>query len=112
MSRHPGDRRGHKDLQLCRQVYDALSYALALLDDPLIEELVLAQVVPAPSASRVEITLVPSRDGLDLDEALARLAAVQPHLRAEVASEIHRKRVPELVFRIVHPTQLADPATS
>jgi hypothetical protein len=106
MSKQSGDRRGHKDLQLCRQVHDALSYALATLDDPLIDELVLAQVLPAPSSSRVEITLVPARDGLDLDQAHARLIAATPALRAEVAGEITRKRVPELVFRIVHPAQL------
>ena len=29
--------RGHKDLQVCRQVFDALSYALAELDDPVAE---------------------------------------------------------------------------
>ena len=108
MSKHLGDRRGHKDLQLCRQVHGALSYALASLDDPMIDDLVLASVVPAPSSARVEVTLVPSRDvTFDYAEALARLTAIAPSLRAEVAGEICRKRAPELVFRIVHPMQLA-----
>ncbi|MCX5746985.1 MAG: hypothetical protein NT062_31330 [Proteobacteria bacterium] len=94
---------------MCRQVHDALSYALAEVDDPLIDDLVLASVVPAPTASRVEITLVPSRqDGFDFDAALARLHQLEPGLRADVAAEVCRKRVPVLVFRIVHPLQVCD----
>lgn len=92
--------RGHKDLQVCRQVFDALTYALADLDDPVIDELVLASVTPAPSAARVLVTLVPSHDGLDLEDALARLHEAAPELREEVAAEVSRRRVPELTFRI------------
>ena len=40
-----------KDLQLCRQVFDALSLAFATLDDPIVDDLALASVVPAPSAT-------------------------------------------------------------
>jgi ribosome-binding factor A len=98
----PGDnRRGHKDLQLCRQVQDALSLALADIDDPLLDELILESVTPAPNASRVEVTFVPSRIDLDVEAALERLNAVAGELRTEVASEVSRRRVPELVFRIV-----------
>jgi hypothetical protein len=102
MSRDSRGRRGHKDLQVCRQVFDVLTYALAELDDPLIDELVIASVMPAPNASRVSITLVPSRADLAVDssEVLARLAEVADELREEVASEVNRARVPELVFRI------------
>jgi ribosome-binding factor A len=100
MENDHGGRRRHKDMQVCRQVFDALTYALAELDDPLIDELVLTSVVPAPSAARVQITLSPARPDLDVDEALARLRDVAPELRAEVAAEISRRRVPELVFRI------------
>lgn len=100
-------RHGHKDLQVCRQVFDALTYALAELDDDLVDELVLVSVTPAPSAARVQVTLMPSRDGIDLDEALARLREVAPELREEVAAEVSRRRVPELVFRV---ERSADPA--
>lgn len=98
-----GGKRHHKDLQVCRQVLDALTYALADLGDPLIDELTLASVVPAPSASRVLVTLVPTRAGLDPDGALARVRAQADELREEVAAEVSRKRVPELVFRIGRP---------
>lgn len=93
-------RRGHKDLQVCRQVLDALTFALAELDDPLIDDLILVSVIPAPSAARVQVTLVPSHDRIDCVAALERLREVGAELREEVAAEVARARVPELVFRI------------
>lgn len=95
-----------KDLQLCRQVFDALTWALAEVDDPIVDELILASVVPAPSASRVQVTLVPSRDDIDPDVALERVREHAEELREEVASEVTRRRVPELVFRIGRPDEL------
>ena len=106
MHRDRSGPSGHKDLQVCRQVFDALAYALPDLDDPLIDELVLVSVTPAPSAARVQVTLVPSHDDVDPDAALARLLAVSAELRGEVAAEVSRARVPELVFRIAHPNDI------
>ena len=101
-----GGKRHHKDLQLCRQVFDALTYALAELDDPIVDDLVLASVVPAPSASRVQVTLVPSRDDIEADVALAAVREHADELREEVAAEVTRRRVPELVYRIGHRDEL------
>jgi len=95
-----------KDLQLCRQVFDALTYAFAEIDDPLIDDLVLASVVPAPSAARVQVTLVPSHDDVDPDAALSRVRELADELREEVAAEVTRRRAPELVFRIGRPDEL------
>jgi hypothetical protein len=95
----------HKDLQLCRQVFDALTYALAELDDPWIDDLALASVVPAPSAARVLVTLVPTRSDIDPDVALDRVRERADELREEVAAEVSRKRVPVLVFRIGRPDE-------
>ena len=87
------------------QVFDALTYALAELDDPVIDQLVLASVMPAPSSARVLVTLVPSRDDIDPDLALAHVRDAIDVLREEVAAEITRKRAPELVFRIARPDE-------
>jgi ribosome-binding factor A len=95
--------KSHKDLQLCRQVFDALSFALAELDDPLIDALAVASVVPAPSSARVLITLV---GNVDADAALARIREHADDLREDVAAEVTRKRAPELVFRIGHRDEL------
>jgi ribosome-binding factor A len=97
------DQRGtrcHKDLQVCRQVYDVLALALAEIDDPVIDDLILARVMPAPNAGRVQVILVPSHADIDESEALARIAEFADDLREEVAAEVNRRRVPELVFRI------------
>jgi ribosome-binding factor A len=99
---HDRGSRGHKDLQVCRQVFDALTYALAEFDDPLIDELVLVSVTPAPSAARVQVNLVPAHAGVDRQAALEQLAAAAAALRSEVAAEVTRKRAPELVFHIGH----------
>ena len=56
-------------------------------------------VVPAPSAARVQVTLLCPPD-LDRDAAFARLQHVARELREEVAAELCRRRTPELVFRI------------
>src|SRR4051794_17210089 len=95
-----------KDLQLCRQVFDALTYALAEIDDPIVDDLALASVVPAPSASRVQVNLVAMRDDIDCDVALANVRKHADELREEVAAEITRRRVPELVYRVVPRDQL------
>lgn len=97
----PGDagRKGHKDLQLCRQVFDALNLALADYDDPLLDELVLDSVIPAPNSARVEVLFVAS-DQVDVDAALDKLHSIAGELRSEVAAEVSRRKVPELVFRV------------
>ncbi|MCB9559280.1 MAG: ribosome-binding factor A [Kofleriaceae bacterium] len=105
---HGGRSGRHKDLQVCRQVYDALTWALAELDDPLIDELSLASVDPAPDASRVLVTLVPVRPGVDLDAALAAVREQAGELREDVAAEVHRRRAPELVFRVALPDEHPD----
>ena len=98
--RHEQGPRGHRVLQVCRQVFDALTYALAELDDPVIDELVLVSVTPAPSAARVQVNLVPAHAGVDREAALARLAEVAAELREEVAAELTRRRVPDLAFHV------------
>ena len=100
---HERGHRGHKDLQVCRQVFDALTYALAELGDPLIDELVLVSVTPAPSAARVQVNLVPAHAGVDREAARARLAEVAAALREEVVAEVTRRRVPELAFHVGYP---------
>ena len=100
MSRVRGGHRGHKDLQVCRQVADAVSWFLAEVDDPVLAELHVVQVVPAPSAARVLVTLVAGGAPVDPDDALQRLRATTEDLREEVAAEVNRRREQELAFRI------------
>jgi ribosome-binding factor A len=97
--------RNHKDLQVCRQVHDVLSLALAEVDDPVIDQLALISVEPAPGAGRVLVTFA-APASVDPDVALERIRELGPELREEVAAEVHRRRAPELVFRIALPAPI------
>ena len=98
---HGGRARAHhKDRQVCRQVADAVGWFLADVDDPLLSVLLVIDAVPAPSAARVLVTLAPGSGEIDPMEAQRRLAELKDDVREEVAAEVHRRRAPELVFRI------------
>jgi ribosome-binding factor A len=81
----------YNTLRLCRQVEDALVLALSG------EDLALEAVEPAPSASRLLVTVI----ACDPRAAVERLATLHARLRADVASAIRRRRVPELAFRVM-----------
>lgn len=100
MSTTSRGQRGHKDRQLCRQVADAVAWYLAETDDPLLADLLVVQVDPAPTAARVLVTLVAARDDLDVSLAGTRLREVNDEVREEVAAEVHRRHVPVLSFRV------------
>lgn len=63
----------------------------------------VAAVDPAPGPGRLLVTVVlPLRaSAAEMEEALAALVEQRAALRAEVARAIHRKRVPDLAFRVV-----------
>jgi ribosome-binding factor A len=95
---------GRKSLQLCEQVAQTLSLVLASeFDDAVLRDLTVSEVVPAPDASHLLVTLAlsPSAEPHGIAEVLERLAAHAARLRAEVASAIHRRRVPQLTYRLM-----------
>jgi ribosome-binding factor A len=95
-----------KARQLCQQVALALDHALAwACSDPVLNALSVLAVEPAPDASRllVRLAVTDPECGATLAEILARLSAARGLLRTEIAAAIHRKGVPELVFRIEPP---------
>jgi len=104
VSSRKGDSRkkpGHKALQLCRQVAEALDALLA--DAAPLRDLAVVEVTPAPDASRLLATLaVRTPDGpVDPAPILASLGRASGRLRAGVAASITRKRAPLLAFRLV-----------
>ena len=98
-------RREQKTLQLCRQVERALSFALAgECDDDVLGSLYVADVSPAPDASRLLVRLaIPNRlsAAATLLDVLGRVDRVHGKLRAAVAAAITRKRAPELTFVVI-----------
>lgn len=99
---HGGKRRDHKTAQLCRQVFRAVSLALAECADDVLRELIVHDVEPAPDASRmlvrVGFSASVAADVTGVADVLGRLGQASGFLRREVATAITRKRAPELMF--------------
>lgn len=89
-----------KAARLCRRVEEILALAIAGCgDDPLLDVSV-REVATAGGQGRLLVTVETPGDPV---ETLAALGRVQGRLRSEVASAIHRKRAPELIFRLAAP---------
>lgn len=101
----PGGRRsGRKAMQLCGQVARTLAAVLAgECGDDHLRDLVVESVEPAPNAGRLLVTLslAPSAEPGHADQAAQSLERARGRLRAEAASAVHRRRAPDLVFRLV-----------
>ncbi len=98
-------RKGNnrKALQLCGQIARTLSAVLAWESgNDLLQSLTVESVEPAPDSTRVLVTvgLPAPGDTAELSEVLECLHRSAGKFRFEVAAAIHRKRVPELVFRV------------
>ena len=92
-----------KAYQLSRQVAETLH--LVLSDgDPLLEDLQILDVVPAPDARRMLVILGMASSEVvsatQIEAIMERLQAHLPRLRSEVARSITRRRTPQLVFEI------------
>jgi ribosome-binding factor A len=92
-----------KALQLCRQVAHALGLALGECCDDVLRDLAVASVVPAPTSARLLATVyvATSAGRVDAAAVLERLQKAQGLLRTEVAAAIHRRKTPELRYRVV-----------
>lgn len=102
---HESGRGDRKVQQICKEVERTLGYALGSCGDPLLGELTVMAVEPAPDASRLLVSLYASRAGLDARELIERLDKVKARFREEVAAVLQRKRTPELSFRLAAPEE-------
>jgi|SRR5579871_5409595 len=103
----PQRRFDRKALQLCRQVSRTLNYTLSECGDRVLSDLYVESVEPAPDATRLLITVMTSDPSRGPADILAHLYQASGRLRAEIATDIHRKKVPELTFRCVVPQKEA-----
>lgn len=91
-----------KAQQLCAQAQRALAFAFeSQCGDEHLSDLVVEAVVPQPTCARLLVVLRPVESVPDRGEVLRRLQAAKGHLRAQVASAIHRKRTPALAFELL-----------
>ena len=97
-------RNSRKDWQLCRQVLETLNYVLSgESHDEVLRSLIVSEITPAPDAHRLLVTVCPFVPDQDFNPTLAlqRLQQTVGRLRSEVAASISRRKVPELVFRVI-----------
>jgi ribosome-binding factor A len=97
--RPQGKVSNRKALQLCRQVERALS---VLLEGEILRELTVQSVVPAPDSRRLLVMFVyHGPESVASADVLAALHGYSARLRGEVAASIHRRKTPELSFRVL-----------
>jgi ribosome-binding factor A len=97
-------RPDHRAASLCRQAQEAVTLALADAEpDPRLDGAWVVSVDPAPGPERllVNVALAGRTSENDIEAALAALVEMKPWLRSEIARTIHRKRVPDLAFRVM-----------
>ena len=94
---------------MCGEIARTLSQVLAWESgDDLLRSLVVESVEPAPDSTRVLVTLcstVPVAEH-EFGQILNRLQRARSRFRMEVATAIHRKRVPEIAFRVLGPGEV------
>lgn len=90
-----------KALQLAAQVERTLVQIFAgECADEVLGDLRVESVVPAPDSGHLLVTLAPAEQSPELDVVLEHLHRAAGRLRTEVACAIHRRKAPELHFRL------------
>jgi ribosome-binding factor A len=98
-----GKVANRKALQLCGQVARTLSGVLAgECGDPVLREVLVESVRPFPDSAHLLVTVVPASfaEAMTAATVLDHLHRAGGLLRREVAAAIHRKRAPQLLFRV------------
>jgi ribosome-binding factor A len=105
----PGRVKNRKALQLCAQVAETLRSVLAgECGDAVLRDLTVESVVPAPTSARLLVTLSQAPPATaPIEEVLARLHRAHGLLRSQVAAAITRRRTPDLLFRVLLPSEAA-----
>ena len=101
--RKPVDRKNdRKTYQVCKQAERTLNLLTATgeLGEPLLREIAISAVIPAPDSTHLLVVVEPATTDITLDEqaVIAALNRVKGPLRAALASVINRKRTPQLSF--------------
>jgi len=97
----PRSRNDRKNHQLAAQAARALQFALGgVCRDPLLQQLDVVSVEPAPDARRLRVIVHAPSDADSIDDVRARLERAHGVLRSAVAQAIRRRKAPELIFDV------------
>jgi hypothetical protein len=89
-----------KALQLCAQVARTLMSVFAECADDVLRDLSIESVTPAPNAARLLVTVRPTVLR-ETEVVLEHLEHARAKLCTEAAAAIHRRRAPDLLFRVL-----------
>src|ERR1043165_1016880 len=86
-----------KDMQLCKQVWRALSASLEGCAGPVLTQLDILSVEPAPHTGRLRITVSPRAGAVPMpgQVVLEHLARARGYLRSQLVGIVMRERIPE-----------------
>src|SRR5690242_16824834 len=95
-----------KALQLCAQAARTLALVLGECRDEVLRDLAIESVVPAPNSARLLVSVyqLTLGDTVDTVQVLQRLQQAHGLLRSEMAQAIHRRKTPDLLFRVISMT--------
>src|SRR5262249_4596527 len=99
-----GKVANRKALQLCGQVARTLNLLFAgECGDDVLRELAVESVIPAPNSSRLLVSVYRTTPAAELaaEKVMEHLQRAHGMLRREVAAAVHRRKVPDLTFRVV-----------
>jgi len=102
----------HKIAQMCRQVQETVSLALASANDDALHDLSVIGVEPTRGAASLRIVLTADGEDVDHDDLEERLARASGWLRREVTREINRRRAPVLELVLLRHAPGAPPVDS
>ncbi len=101
-------RIDYKSLQLSKQAERALHLEWSgVFATSVLADLKIHSVEPEPQSQRLIVTIIlDSACSCSEKEVLVKLTNERGHLRSIIARAIHRKKVPELAFRIIAPSDI------
>jgi ribosome-binding factor A len=99
----PAKVANRKALQLCGQVQRTLALVLSGdSGDDVLRDLLVESVVPFPTSARLLVTVCRpvAEPAVVAEEILRRLQRTRGRLRCEIAAAVHRRKIPDLLFRV------------
>jgi ribosome-binding factor A len=91
-----------KALQLCGQVADTLALIFGECGDDVLRDLRVVSVTPAPTSVRLLVTVARAAGVTEeVGQIAGRLERARGKLRGEIAAAVHRRKVPDLTFRVI-----------
>ena len=87
------------------------SLALGASSDPRLLQLAVHSVRASSDGSKLIVHVVPTDvvEFSELDQLMSALDHARPWLRQQVASEIYRKRIPDIAFQIILNPDMESP---